>query len=288
VQRSHGQPSSPSTFEIWLTYACVAATLAAFAGFASLLVDGAVGRLSVGRPLGLIEASAYAAVVTFLVYGGVVYQVTRLQALKRHGRHRAPARAQLEAIHDEASRSVVVLVPSYKEDIRVIRQTLLSAALQDYPDIEVVLLIDDPPSPATASDRAALEQARALPQQLTELLSTPRRYFDEAFADYARRAGQGAVDSDRESSSLAALYLAAAGWLESAATRIARRDDHAETFFASRVFVEPARELRSIATDLRMQRHSSAAPNARELCSLYRRLTWIFGASITSFERKRY
>jgi cellulose synthase/poly-beta-1,6-N-acetylglucosamine synthase-like glycosyltransferase len=35
---------------------------------------------------------------------------------------------------------VTYLIPSYKEDIRIIKQTLLSAALQEYPNKNVVLL----------------------------------------------------------------------------------------------------------------------------------------------------
>jgi cellulose synthase/poly-beta-1,6-N-acetylglucosamine synthase-like glycosyltransferase len=39
--------------------------------------------------------------------------------------------------------SLLCLVPSYKEELRTVRQTVL-AALQEYPDRRVVLLIDDP------------------------------------------------------------------------------------------------------------------------------------------------
>jgi cellulose synthase/poly-beta-1,6-N-acetylglucosamine synthase-like glycosyltransferase len=41
---------------------------------------------------------------------------------------------------------VTYLIPSYKEELRVIRQTLLSAALQEYPNKYIVLLIDNPPN----------------------------------------------------------------------------------------------------------------------------------------------
>ena len=55
----------------------------------------------------------------------------------------------LDAFFDQPAAPVTVLVPSYQEDERVIRTTLLSAALQEYPALRVVLLIDDPQHPTT-------------------------------------------------------------------------------------------------------------------------------------------
>ena len=55
-----------------------------------------------------------------------------------------------------------MIIPSYKEDVRTNRTTMLSAALQDYPDLRVVLLIDDPYVPKTAeAARAACGRAGA-------------------------------------------------------------------------------------------------------------------------------
>src|SRR3954447_15813867 len=92
----------------------------------------------------------------------------------------APARLGTDA-------RVVVLVPSYKEDAHVVRQTLLSAVLQDHPNKEVVLLIDDPPLPSTREDAATLHAARALPDELRELLAAPAATAAAACADFARR-----------------------------------------------------------------------------------------------------
>ena len=68
---------------------------------------------------------------------------------------------------------MTVLVPSYREDTRVIRQTLLSAALQEYPYLDIRLLVDDPPNPTNADHVAILEAARELPHQIAELLAVP-------------------------------------------------------------------------------------------------------------------
>ena len=69
--------------------------------------------------------------------------------------------------------TLTTIIPSYQEDARVIRNTLLSAALQEYPDKRVVLLIDDPFVPKTAKAREQLQAARALPYQIGRLLAWP-------------------------------------------------------------------------------------------------------------------
>ena len=72
----------------------------------------------------------------------------------------------------------------------MIRTTLLSAALQEYPDKCVVLLIDDPYVPKTRQAREQLESARALPGKIERLLAEPARRF--AARDAVVRAGPGA------------------------------------------------------------------------------------------------
>ena len=80
----------------------------------------------------------------------------------------------------------------------MILMTLLSTALQEYPDLRVVLLVDDPPNPRYAGPRRLLDSATALPAEVERLLSEPRRRFDLALerfelsidpthADYRRR-----------------------------------------------------------------------------------------------------
>ncbi len=46
---------------------------------------------------------------------------------------------------DADVKELLILVPSYKEETSVIRQTLMSAALVEYPAKRIALLIDNPP-----------------------------------------------------------------------------------------------------------------------------------------------
>lgn len=58
----------------------------------------------------------------------------------------------LDSLFTDRQPSLTTLVPSYKEEYRVIEQTLLSATLQSYGFRRVVLLIDNPPNPTNAED----------------------------------------------------------------------------------------------------------------------------------------
>src|SRR5262249_59092284 len=101
--------------------------------------------------------------------------------------------------------SVTILVPSYKEDSRVVRKTLLSAALQDYPARMVVLLIDDPPIPTTPEDRIALDEVRKIPAEVERLLAPLHRRLAPAPPPFPRRTRLHAPGLAREGRRLAPL-----------------------------------------------------------------------------------
>ena len=109
----------------------------------------------------VIEAIVYMVMVTGLATSAMAYLITRIGFFYRSRAHTRASRAVLDAFFDQAAAPVTVLVPSYQEDERVIRTTLLSAALQEYPALEVVLLIDDPQNPTTKRARALLADENA-------------------------------------------------------------------------------------------------------------------------------
>jgi len=99
------------------------------------------------EPLHAVRAMAltYAVLITALVAGSLAYLSTRYGEARRFSARKPVSDAALDAFGMTMVPSVTILVPSYKEDPAVVRKTLLSAALQDYPRRSVVLLIDDPP-----------------------------------------------------------------------------------------------------------------------------------------------
>lgn len=237
---------------------------------------------------GLAEAIAYLSIVTLLTASAASYLVTRLGYLNRIRAHRRTPRAVLDAEFSSVQPTLTVIVPSYREQTRVIRQTLLSAALQEYPSMRVVLLIDDPPQPGDAANIELLRSARALPAEIESFLEGPRQLFEEALATFLRRADtpEAFVGAD-VLDDLAANYETAAQFF-----RIASDDydvvDHSDDFLLAEVFERLITDLSSTGAALRTAAAGGAPISHGRAVQLYRRLVWIFQAEITSFERKRY
>src|SRR3989344_7330650 len=109
-----------------------------------------------------MEAFSYSLVVSVLTFSSLMYLVSRHGALERFAKHERTPRALLEKYFSKEQPAITVLVPSYNEENEVIRKTLLSAALQEYPNLKIVLLLDDKPNPTNPADIERLTAARNL------------------------------------------------------------------------------------------------------------------------------
>ncbi len=134
-----------------------------------------------------LQTIVFLIVVTLLAASATAYLVARLGFYYRTREHQRVPRAMLDEFYAARAPALTVLVPSYQEEPDVIRMTLLSAALQEYPNKRVVLLIDDPPDPPYAQPYRLLSAARALPGQITALLAEPRDRFDDALGQCETR-----------------------------------------------------------------------------------------------------
>ena len=233
------------------------------------------------------EAVLYLLIVTLLTVSALAYLLSRLGFFYRTRTHHRPSRAIIDQFYDATTPTLTTIIPSYQEDARVIRNTLLSAALQEYPYKRVVLLIDDPVVPKTAQARELLEAARALPREIERLLARPAERFTHALelfeASCARREplGLGSMIA------LASHYDEAVAWLD----RLAAGQeiiDHTDAFFANEVVRRLADSLRAITTALLASTDEGVVLEPQMFRRLYRRLVWIFRADVTSFERKRF
>ena len=233
-----------------------------------------------------LRTGLFVVAVAALLYGVVVYLLSRLGSCLRRRHHAPPTYEQLLADQADASLPpVVVLVPSYKEDLRTIRQTLLSAALQDYPDRRVVLLLDDPPHPSSAADAARLARARRLPAELSAMLASIRGQVERAAAASARRRAT-TFDAQEEIQHLLHTYSVVDDWFTSQAARGGRRD-HTDVLFSQLTFTAHRELFRPAARDLILALgHGRIEP--AEIEHHYRRLLARFRVEITVFERKRY
>ncbi|MHB1139625.1 MAG: glycosyltransferase family 2 protein, partial [Microthrixaceae bacterium] len=262
------------TVSAWFGYLC----LAIFQQFIERRADSA--RL-------VVEAIVYMSVVTALTASAMAYLITRIGFFYRSRGHRRAPRAALDDFFDGDVPSVTVIVPSYQEDERVVRTTLLSAALQEHPGLRVVLLVDDPPQPTSAHAAELLDQARSLPGCIEELLAEPCERFRvaaDAF-ELAQHAGDAPTVEDMRA--LAEHYRVAVRWLRDLADG-QEIVDHSDRFFADHVVGALADDLEVIGMAVDAAADDGAILPVRRMRQLHRRLVSTFRAELTSFERKQY
>lgn len=235
-----------------------------------------------------MEALSYLTVVTFLTFSALMYLVARQGALLRFRDHQRVPRGLIDRHFSDDDPGLTVLIPSYAEEPDVVRITMWSAALQEHPDLRIVLLIDDPPSPTDPLVLERLETTRALAAEIASSLEEPRARFRDAYA----RARTDLADTDTAPPEvlrrLADEHEEAARWLEQMAEDEVVLD-HVAEFFVDQVLMGLASELRLslLAIEAAAEIPDATFPAARAL-ELHRRLVWIFTSRVTHFERKRY
>ncbi|MES2876141.1 MAG: glycosyltransferase family 2 protein [Patescibacteria group bacterium] len=234
-----------------------------------------------------LQAISYLVVVTFLTFSALMYLVARQGALQRFAKHVRVPRAELDRHFSKNQPSITVLVPSYSEETEVVRKTLMSAALQEYPNMRIVLLIDDNPTAKNDAAARQLNETRALSQTLMDMLEAPRNRFAEALSTYEKRHRLSKDISPTNVAVLASHYEWAASWLNDLADH-ETIDDHVDVFFTEQVLRNLAKELSLTAKALRQSCSEKSTLPATRVAQLYRRLSWTFDAQIEVFERKKY
>jgi cellulose synthase/poly-beta-1,6-N-acetylglucosamine synthase-like glycosyltransferase len=232
-----------------------------------------------------MQAIGYLVVVTFLTFSALMYLITRQGALQRFAKHVRVPRAELDRHFSKHQSSITVLVPSYSEETQVIRKTLLSAALQEYPNIRVVLLVDDNPNPTDPATAKRLNATRNVGKDIMELMRAPHERFTDAYKAFQSTRGREVRAAGIQT--LADHYAWAASWLHTLADN-EEIDDHVDIFFADQV-------LRGLGDELQLTGKALAASAAEgvslpreRVAQLYNRLVWIFSAELDVFERKKY
>lgn len=234
-----------------------------------------------------MEAIGYLVVVTFLTFSALLYLTMRQGALQRFAKHVRVPRAKLDQHFSESQPSITVLVPSYSEESDVIRKTLMSAALQEYPDMRVVLLVDDKPNPTNPKTIASLSATRALGQDIMKLFETPRTRFADALKDFKRKHAKSTHAQPKSVKALAEHYAWAADWLNKLADS-EKHEDHVDEFFSEQVLRGLAKDLKLTGEALAVSFDQGAKLTTDRVHQLHRRLAWIFDAQIEIFERKKY
>lgn len=235
----------------------------------------------------MMESFGYLTVVTFLTFSALIYLITRQGAFQRFSQHVRVPRAVLDAFFSKHQPSITVLIPSFGEETAVVRKTMLSAALQEYPKKRVVLLIDDDPFKVTPEHGDRLRATRALAKEIETLLAEPRRQFEHALQGFEALTTPQRFISGDLLLEIAANYVAAATWLEELADRESI-EDHVDHFFAEQVLRTLAQDLRLVGKALVMSHKKRARLATSRARELYNRLVWIFSVEVDVFERKKY
>lgn len=251
------------------------------AGFFILFASGVVAyKIFLNFNESPLVSVAYAACFLIFLYGNLFYVLCRHGYLRRMQLYKPSSDNELQTIYNENAETVTFLLPSYKEDLRVIRQSLLSAAMQDYPNRRVVLLIDDPPNPINQQDKEALMATKQLVEEIQETFKTSCSKFQSEYDALLQRALLGHRDLEAEKKRLCSLYQEAIAWFDTQSEQYPL-EDHTDKTFVRLTFLERASHLR-----LRLEIINSS--RTLQIEHEYYRLACLFKVHISSFERKRY
>ncbi|GLX67456.1 glycosyl transferase [Paenibacillus glycanilyticus] len=235
----------------------------------------------------VMQSLGYLLIVTLLTFSALMYLLARQGALHRFSKHVRVPRAEIDRYFEENQPTVTVLIPSYNEEPGVVRKTLLSAALQEYPHLRIVLLVDDPPYPADSATLARLNATRQLTTEITELFAEPRQVCESKLVEFFRDQASSSHVSLAVAQELAELYAWAANWLEQFGSK-EQKDDHVGEFFVKDVVGSLSEELRRVHEALMASCSEEVELPVARVSQLYQRLTWIFNAELDVFERKKF
>jgi len=233
------------------------------------------------------EEILYLLIVTLLTASALAYLLCRIGFFYRTRTHHRATRASIDQYFDTRRPTLTTIIPSYQEEERVIMTTLLSAALQEYPDKTVVLLIDDPYVPKTVQAREQLENARTLPGKVEALLSEPASRFAGGMQSLEIALRRGDIPGPQAMLAVATAYAEAIAWLEDLAAS-QEIVDHTDTFFVNDIVLRLAESFREVRGALLDSAGEGVVLHPQMFMRLYRRLVWTFSVRVTSFERKRY
>lgn len=224
----------------------------------------------------------YAFILLSLLFCCFSYELSRYGLARRGQRRAHVAESELEHLLAPSAPSIAVLIPSYREEPRVIAMTMLSAAVARYGNRRIVLLVDDP-----ATDLPSLRSSRAAAQTVIESVRTIMRPLRAAAQTWQASRSLADLNLDVHREQVCALYQLAANWLDEQAADFRNATTpafrHVDCFFADQVLGDLAELYRDKARQLVQQ-----GADERELDVHYAILRDLFCSDITVFERKAY
>ncbi len=232
----------------------------------------------------MMEAISPLIAVTLLTFSALLYLVARQRALLRFRAYVRVPRAELDRHFSGHAGSMTLLVASAAEAPQIVRRTLWSAALQDYPALRVVLLVDDAPVPGGPDVAVRFDEARSLASGIMAALAAPAERFSAAQRSFPASSPSSWVEPIAVRD-LANNYAWAADWLERMAAG-EQNTDHVDRFFVDEVLLGLAAEFQLIAEALSAAASENSAPARERMVELYQRLVSTFTVAVETFEGK--
>ncbi len=290
------QPLSANVYkrDLRIVHASIAATLFCLTMLFASIAPKALAAWDVDRGLSM-DAVILCAVALIVAYGNLLYQFCLHGNFKRKQAHAPAARERIEAVYDAGvnTPSLAFLIPAYKEERNVVRQTMLASALAEYPRKSVTLLIDDPYLPKTREDVAMLEGNRLIAPDLQALFDLPLKRYSEALNAFQQRVSGLGLNAKQELARLAGMYENVSAWMQSLEAyflegRCKESLPHAEAFFLDSIVAAGVKRHKETAADLLRMALGGGEVEHAFIERHYRRLKALFDVRFGSFERKKY
>jgi cellulose synthase/poly-beta-1,6-N-acetylglucosamine synthase-like glycosyltransferase len=280
-------------FEAKLASICIAATILIVGALFADLAKNAYKSYQQGNMGYVFETALFMLGMVFVAYGNLLYQVCLMGHYKRRYLHKPLESKELYSLYQKPAPSLSTIIPSYKEERLVNWQTMISAALAEYPSKNVVLLIDDPYPAKSLPDMIKLEDTRQIPVEMQESFDEQAAYYRAAEAEFLVRGGANYKCRKDELFILADNYDRVSAWLNGVADNFMagkklEQLNHADRFFVEAILYAPANKHSELAQNLREMAENGDVPMKEFFTLHYARLAGIFNVNFSSFERKKY
>lgn len=235
-----------------------------------------LGHIALNPSIDGLTKGLYFALFCGLYYCCLAYLINRYGAARRE-----MLAGPGPAMAPEDGPPVTVLIPSYREERRVLVATVLSAALARYGDRRIVVLLDDPPlDAARRASLAAIDDVRVwLSEPMARLRAIERQWRERQLS--------GVFDPATEAAAISEGYRVAATFLSSIAIRLAAETEadfaHVDGFLVDTVVTALSRYYAAEADRL-----GSGRLDPERAARHYRRLSRLFCDDISVFERKQF
>lgn len=216
-----------------------------------------------------------------LFYCSFVYQLNRFGASRRK-RKTAVDASKLSYPRSDVAPAITILIPSYREERRVLVATILSAALSQYSNRKIVVLVDDPPG-----DVASLDSSLSAIDEVKRAVDIPMALLRSEYLAWQERCAAGLFTPGNEAERLADNYRKAARWLTHMAAELDSAKhaafDHVDGFLTATIIQNLSSEYQAHASQL-----AELVLDEADIDREYDRLGSLFCADISSFQRKSF